>query len=347
MVEHRVHVARRNREAESRPAERAPRFAGVPVGLAEDRHSVAFAFQEAAEQSHGETGVINIGIAGHEDHVNAVPSSVRDRFGGHRQELGRGGLGRICQRRHRRQANNDDGRGTRRRMATDGLYTVKPQKAMAPIGLTSGAVIQSGGAEPCCFSRCEAHNARDRSLRSGTHAVGWAGHDAFLRIAGIRMRASSSGVGSIPACFLPVRGDRRRLRILCATRPTMGLGSLQPDPPAIAVPASDSRRTQGRSLLSDCPVFYRPSWVLWLAQGTANLREDAMTHLSRRPSATRAGRADMENVPASSAHLARPAQGGGGLTLVCGARWPTSLPLDTTATCQLPCGEGASFDHRS
>ena len=63
MVQHRVHVARADGEAQPRPAERPPGVARVPVGLAENRHAKALGLQHPAQQGHGETGMIDVGVA--------------------------------------------------------------------------------------------------------------------------------------------------------------------------------------------------------------------------------------------------------------------------------------------
>ena len=73
-IEHRVHVAGAHGEADPRPAEGPPRFAGAPVGLAEDRHAKPLGLEHAAQQRHGEAGVIDVGVAGDKDHVHGVPT---------------------------------------------------------------------------------------------------------------------------------------------------------------------------------------------------------------------------------------------------------------------------------
>ena len=71
VVDHRIHVAGADGEEQPRLAEGAPRLARMPIGLAEDGDAEAFVFQQAAEQRHGETGMIDVGIAGDEDDVDA------------------------------------------------------------------------------------------------------------------------------------------------------------------------------------------------------------------------------------------------------------------------------------
>ena len=75
VVEHRVHVAGADGEAEPRPAERPPGVARVPVGLAEDGHAKALGLQHPAQQGHGEARMIDVGVAGDEHHVDGVPAA--------------------------------------------------------------------------------------------------------------------------------------------------------------------------------------------------------------------------------------------------------------------------------
>ena len=48
MVEHRVHVAGADGEAQSRTPKNLPGVAGMPIGLAENGNAIAFAFQHPA-----------------------------------------------------------------------------------------------------------------------------------------------------------------------------------------------------------------------------------------------------------------------------------------------------------
>ena len=97
VVEHRVHVAGADGEAQPRPAERPPRLAGMPVGLAEDGHAIALGLQQPAQQGHGEAGMIDVGVAGDEDHVDGVPAAGRHFLAGHRQRLPRALLARSAE----------------------------------------------------------------------------------------------------------------------------------------------------------------------------------------------------------------------------------------------------------
>ena len=91
MVEHRVHVAGADGEAEPRAAERSPWLARVPVGLAENRHAKALGLQHPAQQGHGKTGMVHIGVASDKHHVDGVPAARSDlgRRHGQRRRGGR------------------------------------------------------------------------------------------------------------------------------------------------------------------------------------------------------------------------------------------------------------------
>ena len=77
VVQHRVHVAGADGEANPRPAETSARLARVPVGLAKNGHAKAGALQHAAQDGHGEAGVVDVGVAGDEHHVDRRPSRAR------------------------------------------------------------------------------------------------------------------------------------------------------------------------------------------------------------------------------------------------------------------------------
>ncbi len=88
MVDERIHVAGADPEEESRLAELPPRFAAVPVGLAQYGDAEAGLFQHARQDRHREAGVIDIGVAGHEYDVNGIPSAGAHLVSGHRREGG-------------------------------------------------------------------------------------------------------------------------------------------------------------------------------------------------------------------------------------------------------------------
>ena len=85
VVDHRVHVSRTDGEKQSRPAERAPRVTGVPVGLAENGHAKAFTLQQPAEQCHRETRMIDVSVAGDKHHIDRIPAAIVHLLARHRQ----------------------------------------------------------------------------------------------------------------------------------------------------------------------------------------------------------------------------------------------------------------------
>ena len=74
VVDERVHVPRADGEEQPRLAELAPRLAGLPVGLAENGDAESGGGQRPVQDSHGETGVIDVGVAGDEHHIHRVPT---------------------------------------------------------------------------------------------------------------------------------------------------------------------------------------------------------------------------------------------------------------------------------
>ena len=66
------------------------RFCGVPVGLSENTHAKAIGFEHSGKQSGGETGMIDVGIAGHEDDIDGVPAAGKHFRAGERERWGHG-----------------------------------------------------------------------------------------------------------------------------------------------------------------------------------------------------------------------------------------------------------------
>ena len=75
MIDQRVHVAGADREEQPRPAELPPRFARMPIGLAEHGDAKAGLLQNAMQDRHREAGMIDVGVAGDEDDVDGVPAA--------------------------------------------------------------------------------------------------------------------------------------------------------------------------------------------------------------------------------------------------------------------------------
>ena len=73
-VDHRIHVAGRHAEKEIRPAKHAERLGGMPVRLGNDAHAKALRFEQAPDQRRTEARMVNIGIAGNDDHITGIPT---------------------------------------------------------------------------------------------------------------------------------------------------------------------------------------------------------------------------------------------------------------------------------
>ena len=85
VVDHRVHVARRDPEEQPRTAELAPRLAAAPVGLREHGHAQPCRLEEAADEAVGKTRVIDVGIPCHEQDINRIPAPLLHLRPAHRQ----------------------------------------------------------------------------------------------------------------------------------------------------------------------------------------------------------------------------------------------------------------------
>ena len=76
-VDHRIHVAGGDAEEQVRLAQRLEGLGAVPVGLGDDADAKALRLQHAADHRHAEAGVVDIGVAGDDDDVAAVPAQLR------------------------------------------------------------------------------------------------------------------------------------------------------------------------------------------------------------------------------------------------------------------------------
>ena len=73
-IDHRIHISGCNAEKEVRLAEDAERIGTLPVWLGDDSDSETLRLQQAADDSHPETRVVDVGVARHHDDVAAVPA---------------------------------------------------------------------------------------------------------------------------------------------------------------------------------------------------------------------------------------------------------------------------------
>ena len=85
-VDHRIHVAGGHAEIQVGPAERAERIDRQPVWLADDADPIALRLQQPADQRHAEARMVDIGVAGDQDHIAAIPAEHIHLGARHRQE---------------------------------------------------------------------------------------------------------------------------------------------------------------------------------------------------------------------------------------------------------------------
>ena len=86
-IDHRIHVARRHAEKQVRLAQRFKRVGALPIGLGDDADTKALHFQHPANHRHAKTRMVNIGIAGDDDDVAAVPAQFVHLGAAHRQKF--------------------------------------------------------------------------------------------------------------------------------------------------------------------------------------------------------------------------------------------------------------------
>ena len=87
-IDHRVHVAGGNAEEQVRLAELAKRLGTVPIGLGDDADPEPLRLEQTTDDRHPKTRVIDVGIAGDDDHIAAVPAEHIHLGATHGQERG-------------------------------------------------------------------------------------------------------------------------------------------------------------------------------------------------------------------------------------------------------------------
>ncbi len=85
-VDHRVHIAAGYAEEEIRLAERRKGLGVAPFGLSDNADAKTLRLEEAPDDRHAEARMVDIGVAGDEDHVAAVPAETLHLGARHRQE---------------------------------------------------------------------------------------------------------------------------------------------------------------------------------------------------------------------------------------------------------------------
>ena len=84
-IHHRIHVACTHAEKQFRPTQYLERISAVPVRLRDDANAEALRFQQAPDDGHAETGMIDVGITGDDDDVAFVPAERLHFRARHRQ----------------------------------------------------------------------------------------------------------------------------------------------------------------------------------------------------------------------------------------------------------------------
>ena len=73
-IDHRVHIARSDTKIKIGFAQRAKAIGGEPVRLTDNADLIALRLKQTADQGHAEARVVDVGIAGNQDDVAAVPA---------------------------------------------------------------------------------------------------------------------------------------------------------------------------------------------------------------------------------------------------------------------------------
>ena len=83
-VDHRVHIARGHAEEQVRLTQAHKVVFAVPVRLGNDPHPEPLRFQHTAADGHPEARVVDVGVAGHQNNVAAIPAKLVHLFTRHR-----------------------------------------------------------------------------------------------------------------------------------------------------------------------------------------------------------------------------------------------------------------------
>ncbi len=85
-VDHRVHIAGSHTEKQVWLAQLHEVIFAVPVRLADDTNAVTLRLEQPPDNGHAERRMVDIGVAGNNDHVAAVPAEQVHLLPTHRQE---------------------------------------------------------------------------------------------------------------------------------------------------------------------------------------------------------------------------------------------------------------------
>jgi len=86
LVEHRVEVARGDAHHETWPTEAQQVLGRTPVGLRDHADAKSARFEEATDERRAEGGMIDVGVAIHQQDVELVPAARTHLFRARRQE---------------------------------------------------------------------------------------------------------------------------------------------------------------------------------------------------------------------------------------------------------------------
>ena len=75
-IDHRIHVAGSHAEKQIGPPQHLEGPGRMPVRLGDDADTKTLGLQQSPDQSHAETWVIDVGVAGHQDDIARVPAEA-------------------------------------------------------------------------------------------------------------------------------------------------------------------------------------------------------------------------------------------------------------------------------
>ena len=117
-VDHGIHVARRHAKKQVGPAQGLERVCALPIRLRQNAHPETLHFQHAPDHGHAKAGMVDIGVARHNDDVAAVPTQRCHFSAVDRKKLGSAKAGRpvlsvagqrFCRARKQRNVSKDAG----------------------------------------------------------------------------------------------------------------------------------------------------------------------------------------------------------------------------------------------
>ena len=83
VVDHRVHVARRDEEAQPRLTQNGNGGWIAPIGLGDNADAIAVGFEQTGDDCGPEGRMVDIGVAAHVDEVKLIPTALAHIGAGH------------------------------------------------------------------------------------------------------------------------------------------------------------------------------------------------------------------------------------------------------------------------